>query len=85
LAVVIGLTLLVRNVGTSAWKVPLIMAGFLYGIVGVFALEVVLDVALLAGALMLAVVAAYDGGWWRSVGATRRTKAGATERRSSSA
>jgi hypothetical protein len=63
LAVVIGLTLLVRNIGTSAWKVPLIMAGFLYGIVGVFALEVVLDVALLAGALVLAVVAAYDSGW----------------------
>ena len=62
LSVVIGLTLLVHNLGTSVWMVPLIVAGFLYGIVGVFALGVVLDVALLAGALILTVVAASDRG-----------------------
>ena len=67
LSVAIGLTLLVRNVGAATWVVPLIVVGFLYGIVGVFALNVVLDVVLLAGALVLTVVAAIDGGGFRSV------------------
>jgi hypothetical protein len=67
LSVVIGLTLLVRNLGTAAWMVPLIVVGAFYGIVGVFALNVVLDVPLLAGALVLAVAAAVDSGGFRSV------------------
>ena len=58
LSVVIGLTLLVHDVGTSAWTVPLIIAGALYGLVGVFALDVVLDVVLLAGAFILTLAAA---------------------------
>ena len=67
LSVVIGLTLLVRDVGTSAWTVPLIIAGLLYGFVGVFALNVVFDVVLLTGAFILAVVAAGDRSRFRSV------------------
>ena len=63
LSVVIGLTLLLRHVRTFAWTVPLIIVGFFYGLVGVFALGVVLDVALLAGAVILTVVVALDSGW----------------------
>src|SRR6476646_4929713 len=58
LSVVIGVTLMVRNIGTAAWAAPLAAAGVLYGVVGVFALHVLLDVGLLAGALVLAVVIA---------------------------
>lgn len=46
---------------------PLIIAGLLYGFVGVFALNVVFDVVLLTGAFILAVVAAGDRSRFRSV------------------
>jgi len=58
LSVVIGLTLMIRNIGTAAWSAPLAAAGVLYGVVGVFVLHVLLDVGLLSGALVLAVVIA---------------------------
>ena len=61
LAVVIGFMLLFRNVGTTAWTVSLIVAGLLYGIVGVFVLGVGLDVVLLAGALALGACALAHG------------------------
>jgi hypothetical protein len=67
LSVVIGLTLMIRNVGTAAWSAPLAAAGVLYGIVGVFMLHVLLDVVLLSGALILAVVVAFGGRTRRSV------------------
>lgn len=67
LSVVIGVTLLFREVGTSAWTVPLIITGFLYGFVGVFALDVVLDVVLLAGAFILTLAAAGGRSRFRSV------------------
>ena len=62
LSVVIGLTLLVDDLGTSAWKASLVIVGLLYGFVGVFALDVVLDVVLLAGALVLTAVTMLERG-----------------------
>jgi len=58
LSVAIGLTLMIRSVGTAAWNALLATAGVLYGVVGVFALHVPLDVGLLSGALVLAAVVA---------------------------
>jgi hypothetical protein len=68
LSVVIGLTLLFRKRRTFAWTAPLIVAGLFYGIVGVFALEVMLDLALIGGTLILAAEAALDNIRVRSVG-----------------
>jgi hypothetical protein len=70
LAVVIGFTLMFRNLGTTAWKVLLIIAGLLYGLMGVVGLGVLLDVALLAGTLVLT-IAAIAGNGRRSVRANR--------------
>lgn len=70
LAVVIGFTLMFRNLGITAWKVLLIIAGLLYGLIGVFGLGVLLDVALLAGTLVLTIVAIAGDGR-RSVRANR--------------
>jgi hypothetical protein len=71
LSVVIGFTLIIRNLSTANWSLPLIAAGALYGLVGVFALRVPLDVGLLSGALLLAAVAARSAAG-RSVRATER-------------
>jgi hypothetical protein len=58
---VIGLTLLFRNLGTTAWAAIVIVAGLFYGVVGVFALGVVLDVVLLTGALAFGIRIIADG------------------------
>jgi hypothetical protein len=55
LAVVVGITLICGGL-SSAWSVPLAVAGVLYGLIGVFILRVALDVSLLAGALVLSLV-----------------------------
>jgi hypothetical protein len=75
LAVVIGLTLMFRYYASIAWTAPLIVAGLLYGLVGVFALGVLLDVALLAGTLVLA-NAAVTGYGRRSVRPHRGERTG---------
>ena len=54
LSVVIGITLMFGNCRSTVWTLTLISAGVLYGVIGVFRLGVVLDVGLLAGALLLA-------------------------------
>jgi hypothetical protein len=73
LAVVIGVTVMFRNVGSTAWTAPLIVAGLVYGLVGVFALGVLLDVALLAGTLVLTIAAVTSYGR-RSVRPHRRER-----------
>jgi len=62
LSVVVGLTMLVHAAWTSAWTLPLIIVAFAYGIVGLFALHVALDVVLVAGALVLAAVTMRESG-----------------------
>ncbi|MEZ5294026.1 MAG: hypothetical protein R2745_23285 [Vicinamibacterales bacterium] len=74
LAVLIGLTLLVRTLRTAMWSVPLAIAGVFYGSVGFLSLGVVLDTALLLGALVLGAVTAAEASGWRSVRATPRER-----------
>ncbi|MGE0815758.1 MAG: hypothetical protein AB7O28_27455 [Vicinamibacterales bacterium] len=77
LAVLIGVTLLVRTLRTDMWSAPLVAAGLFYGGVGVARLGVVLDAALVAGALLLGVVTMAEAFGWRSVRATGRERASA--------
>ena len=67
LSAAIGATLLIRNLGTTAWKVILILSGLLYGAVGTFSLAVRLDAILLGGTLVLAVATASDRRHFRSM------------------
>ena len=60
LSMVIGVTLMFANLGSARWRVLLATAGLLYGLIGVVWLGVVLDVALLAGAALLASASAHD-------------------------
>ena len=69
LSVVLGITLLVRDCRSSLWTAPLVIAGLLYGAIGVFGLGVPLDWGLLAAAAILAVPPACERTAWRSVGA----------------
>jgi hypothetical protein len=71
LSVVIGLTLIGGDLRSTAWNIPLIVAGLLYGSIGVFRLGVVLDVTLLAGAIAHAAAFANARAVWRSVRADR--------------
>ena len=50
----IGITLLFRECRRSLWSTALVVAGLLYGAMGVFRLGVALDWALLAAAAILA-------------------------------
>jgi hypothetical protein len=76
LLAVIGVTLMLRRFESTAWSIVLTTAGWFYGIVGVFALEVMLDYALIAAASVLA-VATIMTVRWQSVRATtyERTRA----------
>ncbi len=67
LSVVIGLTLVFRTVRSSAWSTTLVVAGLLYGAVGVFRLDVQLDWGLLFGAATLAAASMRDDPGTRSV------------------
>jgi hypothetical protein len=60
LLVVIGLTIIVRGMHSMQWSMPLVVAGAVYGWIGVFNLHVSLDVWLLAGAALLAVLVATE-------------------------
>ena len=53
LSAVIGATLLFGLLGSAAWSIALIIAGLLYGTVGVFVLGMELDYVLLVGTLAL--------------------------------
>lgn len=61
LSAVIGLTLMLRMLRSKAWSVTLAAAGLIYGAMGVFGLGVTLDYGLLAGAIVIAVVAGTAG------------------------
>ncbi len=60
LSVVIGMTLIFSGLYSTRWSIPLSAAGVLYGLIGVFTLRVVLDIWLLAGAILLVVMVAAD-------------------------
>jgi hypothetical protein len=65
LSVVIGMTLIFGGLHSMAWSVPLFATGVLYGAIGVFILQVSLDVWLLSGSIVLGVMAAADRGGGR--------------------
>jgi hypothetical protein len=54
LAVIIGVSLMLNGLGSPAWSGILAAAGVFYAVVGVIWFEVMIDVVLLAGALVLA-------------------------------
>jgi hypothetical protein len=62
LSVVIGMTLIFGGLYSMAWSVPLFAAGVLYGAIGVFILQVSLDVWLLSGSVVLGAMVAADRG-----------------------
>ncbi len=74
LSVVTGLTLVFRTVRSSTWSTTLVVAGLLYGAVGVFRLDVQLDWGLLFGAATLAAA------WMRDDPDTRSVRADHAER-----
>lgn len=57
LSAVIGVTLMFGALRSIAWTGPLLLAGLLYGVIGVFSLRVTLDAGLLVGAALLALSA----------------------------
>jgi hypothetical protein len=65
LSVVIGMTLIFGGLHSMAWSVPLFATGVLYGAIGVFILQVSLDVWLLSGSIVLGVMATADRGGGR--------------------
>ncbi|HEX2444854.1 MAG TPA: hypothetical protein VHJ77_12980 [Vicinamibacterales bacterium] len=67
LSVVIGMTLLFRNLRSRLWSTGLVVTGLLYGAFGVFRLGVVLDWGLLAASALLATDVAHDHIGCRSV------------------
>jgi hypothetical protein len=67
LSMVIGLTLIFENLGSTRWNGALVVAGLLYGAVGVFRLGVVLDWGLLLASAALAAAMAGGVTGWRSV------------------
>jgi len=71
LSVVIGLTLLFVNLGSTLWSTALVAAGLLYGVIGVFRLGVDLDWGLFIGTAMLGARLLSDRAIWRSVRAHR--------------
>lgn len=54
LSAMVGITLLFDGLGSRAWSLLLAAAGILYGLFGAFGLGVMIDLVLLAGAVMLA-------------------------------
>lgn len=60
LSVVIGITVMYGGLHSMTWSVPLCAAGFVYGLIGVFILEVSLDIWLLSGSTLLGVMVAVD-------------------------
>lgn len=52
LSVVIGATLIFGGLGSVQWSAPLLVAGLLYGVIGVLGLGVYLDLWLIGGALL---------------------------------
>jgi hypothetical protein len=67
LSVVIGATLVLSNLDMRPWSMALLVAGSLYGMIGVFRLDVQLDWGLLVGTAMLGAKLASGTVLWRSV------------------
>ncbi|MBE7452106.1 MAG: hypothetical protein HS111_25455 [Kofleriaceae bacterium] len=61
LSIAIGLALLSGGLGSRAWTLTLAGLGLFYGLFGVLRLGVLLDLGLVAGATILAVVAVHPG------------------------
>lgn len=74
LAMLLGATLVLRNLRAPLWSGVLAGAGLLYGVVGVFRLGVTLDVPLLAAPALLGMLLSADGFGWRSIRATRQER-----------
>jgi hypothetical protein len=64
LALVIGVTLMVRHLIAIGWHAALIVAGLLYGAIGVFRLGVALDWGLLLASALLAAAIVRDRFSW---------------------
>jgi hypothetical protein len=68
LSAVVGIALVLDGLGSRAWPLIVAAGGLMYGLIGAFRLGVVIDVVLLAGALILVVASArprsgeYPGG-----------------------
>jgi hypothetical protein len=67
LAVVIGATVALSNLDMRLWNTTLLVAGSMYGTIGVFRLGVQLDWGLLVGTAILGAKVAYGKELWRSV------------------
>jgi hypothetical protein len=67
LSVVMGITLAFRILRSRSWSTTLVVAGLLYGGIGVFRLGVLLDWGLLFAAATLAAAVIRDDLGWRSV------------------
>jgi hypothetical protein len=67
LSVLIGVTVIVSNLGSTSWSTALAGAGLLYGVIGVFQLGVVLDWGLVLASGILGATVARDAVGWRSV------------------
>jgi len=61
LSAVIGVTLVLGTLRSTAWSMTLALAGFVYGAIGVSALGVSLDYGLLAGATLLGIATGHGG------------------------
>jgi hypothetical protein len=58
LSMLVAVTLMARGFHSTRWSVILSAAGLIYGVIGVFALRVGIDVVLIAGALILSLTPA---------------------------
>jgi hypothetical protein len=67
LSTVIGMTIIVSNLGSTSWSTLLAGTGLVYGLIGTFRLGVVLDSGLLVATGILAAAVARDAAGWRSV------------------
>jgi hypothetical protein len=61
LSLVIGFTLISGGFGSRGWSLPLSVVGLFYGLFGMFRLDVMLDVGLVAGAGLLLAVTVRSG------------------------
>jgi hypothetical protein len=71
LSMVMGLTMLFESLRSRVWGTALVVAGLVYGTVGVFRLGVTLDWGLLFASAVLGAAVARDYAGWRSVRAER--------------
>jgi hypothetical protein len=74
LSIAIGMTLLFQDLRASVWNIALVVAGLVYGAVGVFRLGVALDWILLFASAMLGARVLCDHVGWRSVRADHRER-----------